>query len=220
MNLISGINESGMYAYSATSAQQAITDVNGYPITSYLPESGVGYNAVNEVSAINGSAIAQYGAEKQFLVHDDTLCHLANSAQYALGVNLSAVAQLLGVDETVLWTNTASAYTKDITWPQSLSENITGFTKVKFLYAGEDSYKPKYSEFDATEGEYELTDFFQQPTYTGYMFIRFGRFRLSGTNFTNTNNMTINCVNNQNWQDLSNIGWNKVYKIVGIGRKQ
>lgn len=205
-----------------------ITGISGVPLAGggggavpegVMSESGLEYNAVNEISGYNGSAIAQYGAEKQWLVHDDTLVHAANSAQYALGVNLSAVAKLLGVDETVLWENTTSAYTKDITWPQTLSENITGFTKVKFLYAGDDSYKPKYSEFDATEGEYELTDFFQQLNNTGYMFIRFGRFRLSGTKFTNTNNMTINCVNNQNWQDLSNLGWNKVYKVIGIGRK-
>lgn len=68
-----------------------------------MVESGLEYNAVNEISGYNGSAIAQYGAEKQWLQHDDTLVHAANSAQYALGVNLSAVAQLLGVDETVLW---------------------------------------------------------------------------------------------------------------------
>lgn len=205
-----------------------ITGISGVPLAGggggdvpvgVMSESGLEYNAVNEISGYNGSAIAQYGAEKQWLQHDDTIVHVANSAQYAFGVNLSAVAQLLGVDETVLWENTTSAYTKDITWPQSLSENITGFTKVKFLYAGDDSYKPKYSEFVATEGEYELTDFFQQLNNTGYMFIRFSRFRLSGTNFTNTNNMTINCINNQNWQDLSNLGWNKVYKVIGIGRK-
>ena len=208
--------------YVQTNSAQIDETVTSFQTNSstYMIEPNLEYNAVNEISGYNGSAIAQYGAEKQWLVHDDTLVHAANSAQYALGVNVSAVAQLLGVDETVLWENSTSAYTKDITWPQSLNENITGFTKVKFLYAGDDSYKPKYSEFDATEGEYELTDFFQQPTNTGYMFIRFGRFKLSGTNFTNTNNMTINCVNNQNWQDLSNIGWNKVYKVIGIGRKQ
>lgn len=73
-----------------------------------MVESGLEYNAVNEISGYNGSAIAQYGAEKQWLVHDDTLVHVSNSAQYALGVNLSAVAQLLGVDETVLWSGDAT----------------------------------------------------------------------------------------------------------------
>ena len=83
-----------------------------------MVESAVGYNAVNEISGYNGSAIAQYGAEKQWLVHDDTLVHAANSAQYALGVNLSAVAQLLGVDETVLYSGTepTSAISLTETW--------------------------------------------------------------------------------------------------------
>jgi len=96
-----------------------------------MVESAIGYNAVNEISGYNGSAIAQYGAEKQWLVHDDTLVHAANSAQYALGVNLSAVAQLLGVDETVLWSGT-------ITTGQTatLSENISAFNKVQcYVYS-------------------------------------------------------------------------------------
>ena len=64
-----------------------------------MVESGLEYNAVNEISAYNGSAIAQYGAEKQWLQHDDTLVHAANSAQYALGVNVSAVQTLMNVSE-------------------------------------------------------------------------------------------------------------------------
>jgi hypothetical protein len=76
----------------------------------YLKESELGYNAVDEVSAINGSAISQYGAEKQWLVHDDTLVHASNSAQYALGVNLSAIAQLLGVSGPVLNQETFAGY--------------------------------------------------------------------------------------------------------------
>ena len=74
-----------------------------------MVESAVGYNAVNEISGYNGSAIAQYGAEKQWLVHDDTLVHAANSAQYALGVNVSAVQTLMGLDETVLFSGNCSS---------------------------------------------------------------------------------------------------------------
>ena len=91
-----------------------------------MVESACEYNAVNEISAYNGSAIAQYGAEKQWLVHDDTLVHAANSAQYALGVNLSAVAQLLGVDETVLWEGSANTGTLNFTDP------LTSFKEFKF----------------------------------------------------------------------------------------
>ena len=89
-----------------------------------MVESGLEYNAINEISAYNGSAIAQYGAEKQWLVVDDTLLTLSNSAQFAIGVNISAVQQLMGIDETELLSSTAtSAFT--------LTEPLTGFKAVK-----------------------------------------------------------------------------------------
>lgn len=96
-----------------------------------MVESAVGYNAVNEISGYNGSAIAQYGAEKQWLVHDDTLVHASNSAQYALGVNLSAVAQLLGVDETVLWSGTLQTTANSA----SLNESWKNFNGLRFYCA-------------------------------------------------------------------------------------
>ena len=104
MQLISGVNTSGFYAFSAASAGLATNDENGNNITqTYVPNASLEYNAVDEISGIAGSAISQYGAEKQWLVHDGTLCHLSNSAQYALGVNVSALQRLMGIDETVLW---------------------------------------------------------------------------------------------------------------------
>ena len=72
--------------------------------------SGLEYNAVNEISGYEGSAIAQYGAEKQWLVHDDTLLHLSNSAQYALGVNVSAVQELMGLNGPKLNEETFAGY--------------------------------------------------------------------------------------------------------------
>lgn len=63
-----------------------------------MVESGLQYNAVGEISGYGESAIAQYGAEKQWLVHDDTIVHMSNSAQYAFGVNLSAVEELATQD--------------------------------------------------------------------------------------------------------------------------
>ena len=68
-----------------------------------MVESAIGYNAVGEISGYGSSAIAQYGAEKQWLVHDDTIVSISNSAQYAFGCNISALQRLMGIDETVLW---------------------------------------------------------------------------------------------------------------------
>jgi hypothetical protein len=106
-----------------------------------MVESGLEYNAVNEISGYNGSAIAQYGAEKQWLVHDDTLVHASNSAQYALGVNVSAVAQLLGVDETELLVSTAnSAFT--------LSEPFSSFNGVKMKLRWWDKVPDNYYDVE------------------------------------------------------------------------
>ncbi|MBR2554985.1 MAG: hypothetical protein IKE94_09020, partial [Aeriscardovia sp.] len=110
-----------------------VTAISGIPLSAggdvpdgVMVESGLEYNAVNEISAYNGSAIAQYGAEKQWLVHDDTLVHLSNSAQYALGCNISALQRLMGIDETVLWTGS-------LTSSLSLSESMSSFNRVRFV---------------------------------------------------------------------------------------
>ena len=117
-----------------------------------MVESGLEYNAVNEISAYNGSAIAQYGAEKQWLVHDDTLVHASNSAQYALGVNLSAVAQLLGVDETVLWSGTITATGQSV----NLNESISNFSKLKFILSM-DSTQYEYVDNNADRSLYTVS---------------------------------------------------------------
>jgi hypothetical protein len=99
----------------------------------YALEDNFEYNAVGEISGYGSSAIAQYGAEKQWLVHDDTLCHLSNSAQYALGVNLSAISGLLlnlfGLDETTLWSGSNST-----TSVMNFSEPYSSFKKLRFEY--------------------------------------------------------------------------------------
>ena len=100
-----------------TIVDNKVTEISGVPLSAgdELPSgvmntSALEYNAVNEISGYNGSAIAQYGAEKQWLVHDDTLVHAANSAQYALGVNVSAVASLMPAP-TILSTGTCDLNT-------------------------------------------------------------------------------------------------------------
>ena len=146
-NKISAINGSAIAAgdefpasadeaiqYVQTNSANIDETVTSYQTNSgdYLKESELGYNAVDEVSAINGSAIAQYGAEKQWLVHDDTLVHASNSAQYALGCNISALQRLMGIDETVLYenanggvVNTANTFT--------LNESLQNFEMIKII---------------------------------------------------------------------------------------
>jgi len=188
-----------------------------------MVESGLEYNAVNEISGYNGSAIAQYGAEKQWLVHDDTLVHASNSAQYALGVNLSAVAQLLGIDETVLWSGTYGSTTL------SLSESPLNFNSIKVYYGGHNNntsgqnsyygctefepvingttaqYMPINSTFIgnlATNTMYEVYTMWSGVNTTEWERIYYGWKNITGTS----------------WNTGSN--WQSVYKVIGIGRKQ
>ena len=199
----------------------AITAIAGVPLAGggdvpegVMSESGIEYNAVNEISGYNGSAIAQYGAEKQWLVHDDTLVHAANSAQYALGVNLSAVAQLLGIDETVLWEGTPT--NSNI----QCSEVLSNFKRV-ILYG-----KWNYNSTQAIYAETTIpgsastvqvgglglnttantTDFFC--TYIDYS--------ISGENLTSRAKLRKQ-LNGQNSSKSDTI---LIYKVIGIGRKE
>ena len=121
-----------------STADGKVTAISGIPLSAggdvpegVMVESGLEYNAVNEISAYNGSAIAQYGAEKQWLQHDDTLVHAANSAQYALGVNVSALQRLMGIDETVLWSGTSAlSAINGSANALNLSESLFNFEKV------------------------------------------------------------------------------------------
>jgi hypothetical protein len=124
-----------------------ITGISGVPLAAggggdvpegVMAESGLEYNAVDEISGYNGSAFAQYGAEKQWLVHDDTLVHASNSAQYALGVNLSAVAQLLNIDRTVLFD---SVNLSNHTSAATLSEPLSSFDRIEVrMVRGDTNY--------------------------------------------------------------------------------
>lgn len=186
-----------------------------------MVESGLEYNAVNEISGYNGSAIAQYGAEKQWLVHDDTIVHVANSAQYAFGVNLSAVAQLLGVDETVLWSG--DAY-NNIT----ASEPLTGFKRVRLKVSNNvDSQLDygsvaEYREIDPMTLDHDFT--IAVISNNGKNSVN--KFLAINTEFSATNNFTeINSIHTYQVYNSSGTwatGANntvRIKEIIGIGRK-
>jgi hypothetical protein len=189
--------------------------------TGTMNVSGLEYNAVGEISGYGSSAIAQYGAEKQWLVHDDTLVHDSNSAQYALGVNVSAVAQLLGVDETVLWSGDAISGI-------SASESMTGFNRIRIKYSTNTNSTITYGSVH----EYKEID----PSTLDHDFT-IGAITNNGSNSTNnmlfinteysaTSNYTVlNMVHS--YQVYNNDGtWTtgtnnriRIKELVGIGRK-
>ena len=212
-----------------------VTAISGIPLSAggYVPEgvmveSAVEYNAVNEISGYNGSAIAQYGAEKQWLVHDDTLVHAANSAQYALGVNLSAVAQLLGVDETVLYNDftgrpiTVGSYI-------DLSESPLNFTEIAIYLngsspTGDNNIANGYDrvpteQLSSTNTLEFLKEFVGSVGDTGTVHdMGCGYSGTSGTRWTKWYGYSCH-VQNKNVDFTNNTHLN-IWKVIGIGRKQ
>lgn len=189
--------------------------------TGTMNVSGLEYNAVNEISGYNGSAIAQYGAEKQWLVHDDTLVHAANSAQYALGVNVSALQRLMGIDETVLYENSAGFTTAASGMP--LSEKADNFNKLKIVHFwnGNGNWASygetivpitnnritlsHISDISTASGStYHVTNSIAFESTAHDKFIHMGGWRASFINNGNTSTSDIT----------------RITKIIGIGRKQ
>ena len=207
-----------------------VTEISGVPLSAgdELPSgvmntSALEYNAVNEISGYNGSAIAQYGAEKQWLQHDDTLVHAANSAQYALGVNLSAVAQLLGVDETVLYSGDGT-----LTTAFTVSEPLSGFERIRiYVHAASDGQifehieeqAPPTGSYISYTHNYTIPNAYVCQCFLGYLAngLTFSN-TVTRRNFwapTGTGTYVVTSTDNQN---RSANGW--IYKVVGIGRKQ
>ena len=174
-----------------------------------MSESGLEYNAVNEISGYNGSAIAQYGAEKQWLQHDDTLVHAANSAQYALGVNLSAVKTLMGLDETVLFSGNLSGNGATA----QLSEPIQNFERIKVYGHTDDGLNATwFTEFYPVENSMMEVGAATNNAGWGKWF----SFTITtGGLYTNMTGRVIT-FGTTTWDNLTNWG---TTRVIGIGRK-
>ena len=246
-NAVSGVNIFGSWKYSVAEdaalravsscdmhesafgydASNNITAYNGSAFkaggdvpTGVMIESALEYNAVNEISGYNGSAFATEAHQKQWIIHDDTLLHEANSAQYALGVNVSAVAQLMGVDETVLWSGTAAPSN----FPLTMSEPFSAFEKIEFVW--DTRYNGDYGT--PTKGTIVYTDNHGSTVPTKYTLVE------AYANASQTWWDWWYLENDNNGTTLSNLkaiyypmtGGNsaaqtncRLYKVVGIGRK-
>ena len=222
---VSGKQDTLQFTYNE---EDKISAINGSAIAGgsdvpmgVMVESGLQYNAVGEISGYGDSAIAQYGAEKQWLVHDDTIVHMSNSAQYAFGVNVSAVAQLMGIDETVIWQGAVSG----VNIPIQLSESLNNFNKVKFILQMDDCRNEVVYDYLDNRSGYGLS-LNNMSNYTAYM----GWMKLSANETHDT--LTITQAKNIEWNATttataptgSRVNWEwtcrSLVKIIGIGRKQ
>ena len=184
-----------------------------------MVESGLQYNAVGEISGYGESAIAQYGAEKQWLVHDDTIVHMSNSAQYAFGVNLSAVAQLLGVDETVL-------YSGDLNMPANnleLSEPASAFEHTKIYYTNNDGFQDSVDFIPMSGVIYgpcinTITEWSNGNTYFKTMTLVSDDTQTYSA-WTSASQIIVNSAKQLTYS-FNNSNLFRIQKVVGIGRKQ
>lgn len=145
---------------------------------------------------------------------------LALSAGPGVKFEKSGNVLVASTDETLLWENTGGQLTMNLTFPLSLSETITNFERVKFLYGG-DSYMENahWFEFEATDNNpYTLYDFRCDGPASTDIFWRLAKFNISGTSVTNTYNSTINLNTSFAGNGYNSVGFNYLVKIVGINR--
>ena len=123
-------------------------------------------------------------------------------------------------DETVLWENSTSALTLNMQWPQTLSEPITNFEKVSFLYAPDANIKDaEYRTFDSFDNyNYNLVAWRCDGPSTDNIFWREAKFNCSGTSLTNPYNSTINLSTAFGGGGFNRNGYNYLLKVVGINR--
>ena len=184
--------------------------------STYMVEPNLEYNSQGYINGYNGSAVATIDQERQWFTHDDTLTHISNSAQYALGVNLPNIsadlARMLGVDETVLWSGNL-ANTGNIV----LSEASTGFNKVRLFVTDMDN-----------RGGTNLIDFVPETIinigYTAPYPDTTASFMLRYSTLSSTDYITYNCYKNGRAVLGANAGFITgsgpvITKVIGIGRK-
>ena len=125
-----------------------------------------------------------------------------------------------GYNETVLWENTNNTMTKNVQWPQTLSEPITNFEKVSFLYGADDySANAEYHTFNAYNNfNYNLVAWRCDGPVHDNIFWREAKFNCNGTSLTNPYNSTINLSTAFGGGGFNRDGYNWLLKVIGINR--
>jgi len=142
------------------------------------------------------------------------------SAGPGIKVNLVNNTLVFSNDETVLWENPNGTITKDIQWPQTLSEPITNFEKVSFLYGADDySGNAEYHTFNTYNNfNYNLVAWRCDGPANNSIFWREAKFNCNGTSLTNPYNSTINLSTAFDGFGFNTDGYNWLVKVIGINR--
>lgn len=200
-------------------ADGKVTAISGIPLSAggdvpegVMVESGIEYNSQGYINGYSGSAIATIDQERQWFTHDDTLCHVSNSAQYALGINMSAIsadlARMMGVDETVLYSGDYNGTTTSY----ALNDNISSFEKIK-VYGMTNDSDMLFTEF-YTSPQPRYFSFFG--TWSGIQLKTRCYVISNNTAFNNFGGVEVN-FGSTTTGTHQHIG---ITKVIGIGRRQ
>ena len=231
-NYITAVPDTYLQNTDLSTEDGKVTAISGIPLSAggdvpegVMVESGLEFNAVNEISGYNGSAIAQYGAEKQWLTHDDTIVDVSNSAQYAFGVNLSGIsadlARMMSVDETLLWSGNSGQLTADRILTLQLTEAASSFEKVEIYNNcsyGNGTHVTVLAHNDSSENnQYPISVAGGNADGNSY-YVDKGYVKFSGTSAIFGGGSRFNFTSPTTGNISTNRGFTTI-KIIGIGRK-
>ena len=193
-----------------------------------MVESGIEYNSQGYINGYSGSAIATIDQERQWFTHDQTLCHLSNSSQYALGLNMSAIsadlARMMGVDETVLYSGFKTIGNAG-TATYNLNESPVNFNTVKVLWALQSDSPVSGDMSNKGMGSFEFQPDLIVKNFTYIHSVMNGNNSTTAYSIYNVDT-NINYIKTDTWDvrsvlrgQTNNGMWFHIYKIIGIGRK-
>ena len=149
----------------------------------------------------------------QQIVHDDSLVHVSNDAQYALGVN----TKMFPCDETVLWEGSSNL--KDIP-TFNLSESFKNFEYIEIYGKGYTTHaEVSYLKFSSANFAEGVTIY--MPYKGGGSVLRFGVAFIESSSDTVLNIQTGSAfqITIQSGSSVTATPQGIITKIVGIGRK-
>ena len=187
-----------------------VDDVTVFSTSGVMMEADIDYNGQGEISGYNGSPIMTVDSEKQWLTHDDTICHVTNSAQYAFGVNVPVVAKAMEIDETNLFSNTSNVSSC------TLSETIQNFNRFKIgvrTNSGEEL-------FEFTTGSNGTSYDIVTGKGNNQGVIAICQFTVSGTAITAVRSEGIVFSWGSNPSYRHNEDMNFIQNVYGVGRKE
>lgn len=209
--LVLGVNDSVMNESKLTVEDGKITQYDGTPFA-----GGGGMSTVHTSEPIigDGSEANPISAntvevDYQQIVHDDSLVHVSNNAQYALGVNTRMFK-----DETLLWQGSIGTGQT-----ATLSEPLTNFERIKIVYIFGLCQEVDCTAI-ATNKAFSIGTIYQYANETNQFTMYSTRFTINDTYTTITNVKSTQkyIASNNSVGGVSNPSV-AISKVIGIGRK-